>query len=254
MLETGAIRGIPGKLHVSSGMARMSDRSSGLVARIAGRIALGGASVLDVGCGDGALVGALLEAGADPRGVDPEVLQLDRAAAEIRPRLQPAGAEALPFASTSFDAVVFVNSLHHVPGPLLDEAFAEAKRVLRPGGDLLVIEPLAAGPWFELLLALEDETEVRAVAQEAIGRASGGGWLRVATEGWTTSREAASAGEVAVQFVAADRGRQGRLEAAMPELRRRFDALGEATSIGRRFAQPMRLDHLRRPSGVQPGS
>jgi ubiquinone/menaquinone biosynthesis C-methylase UbiE len=44
-------------------------------------------------------------------------------------------AEALPFADASFDAVVCFTMLHHVPSARLqDRLFAEACRVLRPGG------------------------------------------------------------------------------------------------------------------------
>ncbi|TDV54108.1 class I SAM-dependent methyltransferase [Actinophytocola oryzae] len=42
---------------------------------------------------------------------------------------------ALPFADESFDAVVCFTMLHHVPSPeQQDQLFAEARRVLRPGG------------------------------------------------------------------------------------------------------------------------
>jgi SAM-dependent methyltransferase len=44
-------------------------------------------------------------------------------------------ATALPFADNSFDAVVCFTMLHHVPSPAKqNELFAEAQRVLRPGG------------------------------------------------------------------------------------------------------------------------
>jgi SAM-dependent methyltransferase len=54
--------------------------------------------------------------------------------------------EALPFADESFDAVLFVAALHHVPDALT--ALGEAHRVLRPGGQLFAYEPcsLRAGP------------------------------------------------------------------------------------------------------------
>jgi ubiquinone/menaquinone biosynthesis C-methylase UbiE len=57
--------------------------------------------------------------------------------------------ERLPFAAAAFDLVLLFNSLHHVPVDRQGAALAEAARVLRPGGDLLVAEPLAEGPWFD---------------------------------------------------------------------------------------------------------
>jgi SAM-dependent methyltransferase len=52
------------------------------------------------------------------------------------------GAE-LPFADGTFDAVVCFTMLHHVPTPALqDRLFAEAARVLRPGGTFAGIDSL----------------------------------------------------------------------------------------------------------------
>ncbi len=52
------------------------------------------------------------------------------------------GAE-LPFADGAFDAVVCFTMLHHVPSPeLQDRLFAEAARVLRPGGTFAGIDSL----------------------------------------------------------------------------------------------------------------
>ncbi|TCK24349.1 methyltransferase family protein [Pseudonocardia endophytica] len=49
----------------------------------------------------------------------------------------------LPFADGSFDAVVCFTMLHHVPTPALqDKLFAEAARVLRPGGTFAGIDSL----------------------------------------------------------------------------------------------------------------
>jgi len=46
-----------------------------------------------------------------------------------------ADATALPFPDNSFDTVVCFTMLHHVPSPAeQDRLFAEARRVLRPGG------------------------------------------------------------------------------------------------------------------------
>jgi ubiquinone/menaquinone biosynthesis C-methylase UbiE len=47
-----------------------------------------------------------------------------------------AGAEAMPFVDDSFDVVTSLNSLDHVDD--LDATVAEIKRVLRPGGHLVL--------------------------------------------------------------------------------------------------------------------
>lgn len=50
-----------------------------------------------------------------------------------------ADAMALPFADGSFDNIVMIDVLHHVPRPRL--FFVEAARVLRPGGRIVMVEP-----------------------------------------------------------------------------------------------------------------
>jgi SAM-dependent methyltransferase len=50
-----------------------------------------------------------------------------------------ADAQALPFAGETFSNIVAVDVLHHIERPQL--FFAEAERVLRPGGRIILIEP-----------------------------------------------------------------------------------------------------------------
>lgn len=82
-----------------------------------------------------------------------------------------AGAEALPFADRTFDGVIFLNSLHHVPESVMRRALLEAARVVISAGPVIVIEPLAEGSLFSVLRLVEDETGVRAAAQEAVREA-----------------------------------------------------------------------------------
>jgi ubiquinone/menaquinone biosynthesis C-methylase UbiE len=99
--------------------------------------------VVDVGCGDGALVRHLARRGARAIGVEIGREPLERARAHAPAggeRYEHGGAQALPLEDMSTDVVVFANSLHHVPGELLDTALAEAARVLRPGGTLAVAD------------------------------------------------------------------------------------------------------------------
>ena len=213
---------------------------------LAEAVRLVGVRALDVGCGDGGLLRWLARRGADAIGLDPDPAQLARAATAVRPTvLVRADAERLPFRPAAFDLVLLFNSLHHVAAPA--QGLAEATRVLRPGGDLVVVEPLAEGSWFELLRPLEDETAVRARAYEVLLGGARTCGLEPARELTYASRvEVASLDEALGRLLAANPERQSGLGAKRPELERRFAASAERVAGGFAFAQPMRLNHLRR--------
>ena len=107
------------------------------------------ARVLDLGCGPGGVMAAAARRWPAARVVGVDVAA--RMLAEARrgwpgaapPALVRADAAALPFAAGSFDAVTSHSFLYLVPDR--DAVLAEAGRVLRPGGRLLLVEPWA-GP------------------------------------------------------------------------------------------------------------
>ncbi|WP_075901977.1 class I SAM-dependent methyltransferase [Actinomadura sp. CNU-125] len=95
--------------------------------------------VLDVGCGEGALNGAL--PGSPPF----RLVGLDASAELLRAHPGPAvrgDAARLPFGDGTFDAVTAVNMLYHLDDPV--PALREARRVLAPGG--LLLRPRSAAP------------------------------------------------------------------------------------------------------------
>ena len=96
-------------------------------------------AVLEVGCGTGHWLASVDN--SRPRrlaGIDPSAAMLDRARrAAPAAQLVRARAEALPWRDQSFDRVFCVNALHHFADR--ERFFAEARRVLRPGGGLLTI-------------------------------------------------------------------------------------------------------------------
>ncbi|MFE1173626.1 methyltransferase domain-containing protein [Streptomyces sp. NPDC058773] len=140
---------------VASGAAR-SRRQARLLARALGPVRTGApaATILDIGCGDGsaAATAAELLAGHRLIGVDWSQDALRRARTHlpcVRGELTDGG---LPFAAGSADAVLFSEVIEHLVDP--DAALDELRRVLRPGGHLLLSTPNLAA-WYNrgLLLA-----------------------------------------------------------------------------------------------------
>ncbi len=99
-----------------------------------------GAKLLDVGCGGGFLANAFAAAGAEVYGVDlsANAVRTARDHADGKGlclRVMTGRAEALPFASSVFDAVLLADVLEHLDD--FRQALAESSRVLKPGGVLL---------------------------------------------------------------------------------------------------------------------
>jgi len=101
-----------------------------------------GLRVLDVGCGQGIDLARYALAGAEVSGVDltPRHVELARAhlaAAGLTAEVLQGDAEALPFASESFDRVSSNGVLHHTPD--MAAALGEVHRVLAPGGQARIV-------------------------------------------------------------------------------------------------------------------
>ena len=103
-----------------------------------------GKRMVDIGCGPR---GSLEWAGmaAQRVGVDPLAESyLELGADEHEMEYVASGAEHIPFADGHFDVVSTINSLDHVDD--LDATIAELKRVLRPGGTLLLLTDVNHDP------------------------------------------------------------------------------------------------------------
>lgn len=92
------------------------------------------------------------------------------------------GAEAIDAPDATFDIVLMFKSLHHVPGELMDAAFAEIHRVLKPGGLAYISEPVFEGEFNEVIRLFNDEEVVRKAAFAAIGRAVSSGRFALVEE------------------------------------------------------------------------
>lgn len=101
-----------------------------------------GLAVLDLGCGEGYGTAELAATARLAVGLDLDAPTLARARARYPgPQVAWAAgqAEALPFAGGAFDLVCCFQVLEHLPDPA--RLLAEARRVLAPGGRLLLTTP-----------------------------------------------------------------------------------------------------------------
>jgi SAM-dependent methyltransferase len=101
-------------------------------------VPLEGRCILDVGCGIGTYVRQFREFSDDVHGVDVDEDRVAKAS-ETLPNIRVAPAEDLPFESNSVDVVFLHEVIEHVDDD--QEAIAEATRVLRPGGHLVIFAP-----------------------------------------------------------------------------------------------------------------
>ena len=126
---------------------------------------LDGRLVADVGCGSGRYLGALRGAGARVLGVDLSVGML--AGVPDPSALVAADSQSLPLTDAAIDVVMMMHMLYHVPDPAL--AVAEAARVLRGGGTLLVATNgrRHLAEMNELWLPLLDRIGLRAPLEDA---------------------------------------------------------------------------------------
>jgi demethylmenaquinone methyltransferase/2-methoxy-6-polyprenyl-1,4-benzoquinol methylase len=94
-----------------------------------------GRRLLDIGGGTGNYALALKREGWEPVVADRSPEMLAHAAAKGLETVE-ADARRLPFPDESFDAATMISMLHHVDDR--EAALAEARRVLRPGGKLVL--------------------------------------------------------------------------------------------------------------------
>ncbi|MFB9149818.1 class I SAM-dependent methyltransferase [Roseovarius ramblicola] len=207
----------------------------------------GARDVLDIGCGHGGLARLLVREGHSVIGIDPDPGAIAAARDKVpEAQFQASGAEALPFGPGRFDACVFLNSLHHVPVPLMKRALHEALRVLRPGGEVIVVEPLAKGPFFEVMRPVEDETEIRRAAMAAIDALCASGMATgPAPETWSRPTPVADTEAFIDSLARVDPARRAVAEAQRESIARLFARHATEGPGGRELHQPLRLWRLR---------
>jgi SAM-dependent methyltransferase len=117
-----------------------------------------GTRLLDVGCGAGGALALARGRGAEVAGLDASEALATVARARLPgARVETGEMEALPFPTGSFDVVTGINAFQFA-GDMV-RALAEARRVCRPGGVVLV-----------LVWGARERCEVQTVVTAALGR------------------------------------------------------------------------------------
>lgn len=125
------------------------------------------ATVLELGCGKADKTRVVARQAASVFALEVDRIQLANNQAAEKPdnvRFEFGGAENIPAADSSFDIVLMFKSLHHVPIDLMDDAFSEIRRVLKPAGLAYISEPIYAGDFNDILRLFHDEKAVREAA------------------------------------------------------------------------------------------
>jgi SAM-dependent methyltransferase len=155
------------------------------------------------------------------------------------------GAQSIPAADGSVDAVFLFKSLHHVPLDLLGQAFTEMHRVLAAGGLVYISEPVFGGDYNEILRLFHDEERVRKAAFEATRDAVNKGLFELVSQDFFRSKVRYRSFADFEQKVIQVTHTEHRLSPALLEqVRAKFEA--HLTPEGARFLAPFRVDLLRK--------
>lgn len=211
---------------------------------------LSGARALELGCGTARQTRLLAASGKFSSILALEVdwvqhelnLQLDDLPSV---RFALGGAEDIPAGDAAFDAVFLFKSLHHVPIHLLADAFAEIRRVLRPGGLVYISEPIFGGDYNEILRLFHDEQRVREEAFAATREAVAAGLFRLVSQTFFRAQvRYRNFGEFERKVIQVTHTKHRLSPELLDEVRARFEA--HMAERGAQFLAPFRVDLLER--------
>ena len=125
--------------------------------------------ILELGCGSAVITRNIASTGTNRKVT---ALEVDETAHEINLQITDlpnvtfglSGAQEIPLEDESVDVVFMFKSLHHVPLELMESSMHEIRRVLKPGGQVYISEPIFAGDFNEVLRLFHDEQQVREAA------------------------------------------------------------------------------------------
>lgn len=215
---------------------------------IFGKLPLEGARILELGCGKAEKTRLLAQKAESVLALEVDEIQLEnnRQIADLpNVTFDRGGAEAIPAKDASFDIVMMFKSLHHVPMDMMDKAFHEIKRVLKPGGYAYISEPVYAGDFNEILKLFHDERLVREAAFEAVKKAASTGLLELVwQEFFATPMHFENFGDYENKVLKVTHTNHNLSPALLAEVREKFEK--HMTASGADFLMPIRVDLLRK--------
>jgi ubiquinone/menaquinone biosynthesis C-methylase UbiE len=128
-------------------------------------------TLLDVGCGNGIFLSMVLNKfDVEVSGIDisPGMVEKSKELLDGRADLKVGDSENLPWNDRSFDVVTCSASFHHYPGP--ERVLKEMKRILRPGGFLMIADPFTSNEllrfFANILIKFSKSGDVRIYSQK----------------------------------------------------------------------------------------
>ena len=214
-------------------------------------LSLDNTHILGLGCGSAEITRNIASSGADRKIT---ALEVDRIAHEKNLQITDlpnvtfglAGAQDIPLETNSVDVVFMFKSLHHVPLDLMDSAMREINRVLKPGGQAYISEPVFAGDFNEILRLFHDEQMVREAAFNTLKKAVDEGLFTLVEQTFFNSpMKFDSFADFENKILKVTHTNHSLDEELYSLVKQRFeDHLGED---GAQFLMPIRVDLLQRP-------
>lgn len=208
--------------------------------------------IVELGCGNADITREIATSGAGRR---VSAFEVDEIAHNANLQItdlpnvsfELAGAEEIPLEDASADLVMMFKSLHHVPQELMAPAMREIHRVLKPGGQLYVSEPLFAGDFNEILRLFHDEQQVREAAFHTLRQAVENGMFELAEEIFFNSPlRFENFADFENKIIGATHTEHQLDETLYRQVKLRFE--NHMSEDGAHFLMPIRVDLLQRPA------